>query len=35
MAENHRPDVLSPEQLRRIGLMADRIMARIDTSEIN
>jgi DNA-binding MarR family transcriptional regulator len=28
-------DVLSPEQLRRIGLMADRIMARIDTSEIN
>jgi DNA-binding MarR family transcriptional regulator len=28
-------DVLTPEQLRRIGLMADRIMARIDTSEIN
>jgi DNA-binding MarR family transcriptional regulator len=28
-------DVLSPEQLRRLGLTADRIMARIDTSEIN
>jgi DNA-binding MarR family transcriptional regulator len=28
-------DVLSPEQLRRMGLAADRIMARIDTSEIN
>ena len=28
-------DVLSPEQLRRLGLVADRIMARIDTSEIN
>ena len=28
-------DVLSPEQLRRLGLAADRIMARIDTSEIN
>jgi DNA-binding MarR family transcriptional regulator len=28
-------DVLSPEQLRRIGLAADRIMSRIDTSEIN
>ena len=28
-------DVLSPEQLRRMGRAADRIMARIDTSEIN
>jgi DNA-binding MarR family transcriptional regulator len=28
-------DVLSPEQLRRLGLTADRIVARIDTSEIN
>jgi DNA-binding MarR family transcriptional regulator len=28
-------DVLSPEQLRRIGLAADRIMSRIDTSKIN
>jgi DNA-binding MarR family transcriptional regulator len=28
-------DVLSPEQLRRLGHAADRIMARIDTSEIN
>ena len=28
-------DVLSPEQLRRMGLAADRIMSRIDTSEIN
>ena len=28
-------DVLSPEQLRRIGLTSDRIMARIDTSGIN
>ena len=28
-------DVLSPEQLRRIGLAADRIMSRIDTSGIN
>jgi DNA-binding MarR family transcriptional regulator len=28
-------DVLSPEQLRRLGLTADRIMARIDTSGIN
>jgi len=28
-------DVLSPEQLRRLGLCADRIMSRIDTSEIN
>ena len=28
-------DVLSPEQLRRLGLTADRIMAHIDTSEIN
>jgi DNA-binding MarR family transcriptional regulator len=28
-------DVLSPEQLRRAGLAADRIMSRIDTSEIN
>jgi DNA-binding MarR family transcriptional regulator len=28
-------DVLSPEQLRRIGQAADRIMARIDTSAIN
>jgi len=27
-------DVLSPEQLRRIGLAADRIMSRIDTSAI-
>jgi DNA-binding MarR family transcriptional regulator len=27
-------DVLSPEQLRRIGQAADRIMARIDTSAI-
>jgi DNA-binding MarR family transcriptional regulator len=25
-------DVLSPEQLRRLGLVADRIMSRIDTS---
>ena len=25
-------DVLSPEQLRRVGLAADRIMSRIDTS---
>jgi DNA-binding MarR family transcriptional regulator len=28
-------DVLSPEQLRRLGLTADRIMSRIDTSKIN
>ena len=28
-------DVLSPEQLRRMGHAADRIMSRIDTSEIN
>ena len=28
-------DVLSPEQLRRMGQAADRIMSRIDTSEIN
>jgi len=28
-------DVLSPEQLRRMGQTADRIMSRIDTSEIN
>ena len=28
-------DVLSPEQLRRLGLAADRIMSRIDTSAIN
>jgi len=28
-------DVLSPEQLRRVGRVADRIMSRIDTSEIN
>jgi DNA-binding MarR family transcriptional regulator len=28
-------DVLSPEQLRRLGLAADRIMSRIDTSVIN
>jgi len=28
-------DVLSPEQLRRLGHAADRIMSRIDTSEIN
>ena len=28
-------DVLSPEQLRRLGLAADRIMARIDTSATN
>ena len=28
-------DVLSPEQLRRVGLVADRIMSRIDTSAIN
>ena len=28
-------DVLSPEQLRRLGRDADRIMARIDTSRIN
>jgi DNA-binding MarR family transcriptional regulator len=28
-------DVLTPEQLRRLGLAADRIMSRIDTSEIN
>ena len=28
-------DVLSPEQLRRLGLTADHIMSRIDTSGIN
>jgi DNA-binding MarR family transcriptional regulator len=28
-------DVLSAEQLRRLGIAADRIMSRIDTSEIN
>jgi DNA-binding MarR family transcriptional regulator len=28
-------DVLSPEQLRRIGLAADRIMSHIDTSTIS
>ena len=28
-------DVLSHEQLRRLGLAADRIMSRIDTSEIS
>jgi len=28
-------DVLSPEQLRRLGLAADRIMSRIDTSAIS
>jgi DNA-binding MarR family transcriptional regulator len=28
-------DVLSPERLRRFGQAADRIMSRIDTSEIN
>jgi DNA-binding MarR family transcriptional regulator len=28
-------DVLSPEQLRRLGRDADRIMARIDTSGLN
>ena len=28
-------DVLSPEQLRRLGLAADRITSRIDTNEIN
>jgi DNA-binding MarR family transcriptional regulator len=28
-------DVLSPEQLRRLGLAADRITSRIDTSGIN
>ena len=28
-------DVQSPEQLRRVGLAADRIMSHIDTSEIN
>jgi DNA-binding MarR family transcriptional regulator len=28
-------DVLSPEQLRRLGVAADRIMSHIDTSEIN
>ncbi len=27
-------DVLSPEQLRRLGLSADRIMSRIDTFDI-
>ena len=28
-------EVLSPEQLRWLGLVADRIVSRIDTSEIN
>jgi len=28
-------DVLSPEQLRRLGRDADRIMSRIDTSAAN
>jgi len=28
-------DALSPEQLRRLGLTADRIMSRIDTSAVN
>jgi DNA-binding MarR family transcriptional regulator len=28
-------DVVSPEQLRRLGLVADRITSRIDISEIN
>jgi hypothetical protein len=28
-------DVLSPEQLRRMGLAADRITSRIDISGIN
>jgi DNA-binding MarR family transcriptional regulator len=28
-------DVISPEQLRRLGLVADRITSRIDISEIN
>ncbi len=28
-------DVLSPEQLRRLGSFADRIMSRIDTFKIN
>jgi DNA-binding MarR family transcriptional regulator len=28
-------DIASPEQLRRLGQAADRIMSRIDTSEIN
>jgi hypothetical protein len=28
-------DVLPSEQLRRLGLAADRIMSRIDTSGIN
>ena len=28
-------DALSPEQLRRLGLAADRITSRIDTSDIN
>jgi DNA-binding MarR family transcriptional regulator len=28
-------DVLSPEQLRRLGLAADRVTARIDSSEIS
>jgi len=28
-------DVLSPEQLRRLGYATDRIMSRIDTSAIN
>lgn len=28
-------DALSPEQLRRLGLAADRIVSRIDTSQIN
>jgi len=28
-------DALSPEQLRRLGLTADRIVSRIDTSDVN
>jgi DNA-binding MarR family transcriptional regulator len=28
-------DALSPEQLRRFGLTSDRIVSRVDTSEIN
>jgi hypothetical protein len=28
-------DVISPEQLRRLGLVADRITSRIDISQIN
>jgi hypothetical protein len=28
-------DVLSPEQLRRLGIAADRITSRVDTSGID